>query len=85
MTGFEHIIKNKDGIDCEVSSEISKESMIYTAEIKLEHGEKTINAKSFVALKSLGAKCGDKITITAEGEDERIAVQYLKKLVEKEL
>jgi phosphotransferase system HPr (HPr) family protein len=85
MTGFEYIIKTDEGMDCEKADEISREAMIYTADINLETGSKSINAKSYMALKELDLSQGDKITVTAEGDDERIAVYYLKKLLEKEL
>ena len=36
--------------------------------VKLIKGEKSVNAASILAVMALGAKCGEEVTLTAEGD-----------------
>jgi phosphotransferase system HPr (HPr) family protein len=80
MTTFKHTISNKNGIDTAKAAEMCKEAKIYTADVLVELKDKKANAKNFHSLKELNAQCGDVITVTISGEDERIAERFLKKL-----
>jgi phosphotransferase system HPr (HPr) family protein len=44
--------------------------------------DKVYNPKSILSVLSMGGVKGDKLLITAEGEDEDLAVKELKKLVD---
>lgn len=50
--------------------------------IKLVKGDKEANAKSMMSVLGLGVLNGDEITISAEGEFEKDAVEALVKLLE---
>ena len=51
------------------------------ADIAISIADRTANAKSAVALMSLGVRHGDRITLTASGEGAEEAVRDLKKLI----
>lgn len=53
----------------------------FSSDIDVAHGEITANAKSILAVLTLGAHQGAEITITAEGEDEKEALAALEQLV----
>lgn len=53
----------------------------YRSEIWIEKGDKRANAKSLLGVLSLGLTSGCKIKISAEGEDEVVAVESLEQLV----
>ncbi len=51
----------------------------YESEIYIEHGDKSVNAKSIMGMMSLGLTTGEQITIIADGSDEEAAVKDLEK------
>jgi phosphotransferase system HPr (HPr) family protein len=51
------------------------------SDIRLKHGEKQANAKSIMQVLSLGVKQFGELEITAEGPDEKEAIQTLTTLV----
>ncbi|KGG80642.1 phosphocarrier protein HPr [Caloranaerobacter azorensis H53214] len=75
-------LKNETGLHARPASIFVKEASKYTSDIKIIKNGKEYNAKSIMGILSLGAGKGDKLTITAEGEDEKQAIQALKALVE---
>ena len=42
--------------------------------INLQKGEKSANVTRLMAVMGLGVKCGDAVTVTAEGADEDAAI-----------
>ncbi|QIB27622.1 HPr family phosphocarrier protein [Caloranaerobacter azorensis] len=75
-------LKNETGLHARPASIFVKEASKYASDIKIIKNGKEYNAKSIMGILSLGAGKGDKLTITAEGEDEKQAIQALKALVE---
>ena len=55
----------------------------FLSTIKIEKGNKKINAKSLLGLSSLDVSAGMTITITAEGNDEKNAVRTLVDFINK--
>jgi len=53
----------------------------FRSQIQLQHGDKTANAKSIIAVLKLGAILGDTLVIRAEGEDAEEAMHTLVELV----
>jgi len=53
----------------------------YSSDIEVTHGEITVNAKSILAVLTLGAHKDSKITINAEGDDAAEALIALEELV----
>ncbi|ADU52116.1 Phosphotransferase system, phosphocarrier protein HPr [Thermaerobacter marianensis DSM 12885] len=54
----------------------------FRSQIEVQANGKTANAKSMMAILSLGARQGTALTIRAEGDDAGDAVAALKELVE---
>ena len=48
-------------------------------------GAKTVGGAKLIALMGLGVKCGDTITVTVSGGDERASENTLKEFLEKNL
>ena len=57
----------------------------YNSSIYVESGNKKVNAKSIMAVMSLGVKKGNEVIITAEGEDEEDAIAEIQKVLEENL
>lgn len=85
MEQFTHTIKNQMGLDTKNAGTISRECEIYTSKINISLMDKKANAKQIADLTELGAEKGDKITVTADGVDEKLAAYYLERLVNKAL
>ena len=58
-----------------------REALKFKSEIKVIKDGKVYNGKSIMGILSIGAECGEKILIQAEGEDEKEAVTALKSLI----
>lgn len=82
MYKIEVVVKNETGLHARPASMFVKEANKFTSEILVTKDVNEYNAKSILGLLTMGAKKGDKITIKAEGEDEREAVDALISLVE---
>ena len=54
----------------------------FRSQIEVQANGKTVNAKSMMAILSLGARQGTALTLRAEGEDAEAALAALKELVE---
>lgn len=46
----------------------------YNSTVYIQSGEKKVNAKSIMGMMSLGLDNGEKVTVIAEGQDEKQAV-----------
>ena len=55
------------------------------SEVSVTKGAKTVGGAKLIALMGLGAKCGDTITVTVSGGDERASENMLKEFLEKNL
>lgn len=79
------ILKNESGLHARPASIFVKEAGKYKSEINIIKDDKSYNGKSIMSILSMGASKGTKLTITAEGEDEKEAVLFIKNLIENEL
>ena len=79
------LVKNESGLHARPASLFVKQAQRFRSEIKICLDEKNINAKSLVAVLTLGAVKGSEIEICAEGEDEQQAVQALADVLNSEL
>lgn len=75
-------IKNTEGLHARPASLFVREASKYSSEIFLEKDNKKVNGKSILGVLGLGAALGDRIIISAEGEDAQKAVNGLEFLVE---
>lgn len=76
------IVKNKIGLHARPAARVVSEGSKFKSNMTIKKGEKVVNMKSLLGVLSLGAMCGDEITVIAEGEDEVAAVEAVIKLIE---
>ncbi|MCC6035067.1 MAG: HPr family phosphocarrier protein [Desulfurococcaceae archaeon] len=78
-------LKNRSGLHARPASVFVRKCKAFKSIIKVQKGDKVADAKNILQVLSLGADCGDEILIEINGEDEKIAAEEIKKLVEEEL
>ena len=75
-------IQNPNGIHARPARKIVITASAYPCEIYLEKNGKRNSAKSLVGVLSTGGKCGDSITVVAEGEGQEEAVKEIGAILE---
>lgn len=75
------ILESETGLHARPASIFVKEASKYKCEISLIKEGQKYNAKSIMGLLSMGVAKGDKLTIEAEGEDEKEAVDALVEII----
>lgn len=75
-------IENKLGIHARPASLFVKTASQFESDIRIEKDGVEVNGKSIMGVMMLAAEKGSEITITAEGVDEKEAIDSLIKLVE---
>lgn len=79
------IINNEEGLHARPASVFVNLAASFKSDItiiKNENNSKKYAGKSILSVMTMAAAGGDKITIIAEGEDEELAINKLKALVE---
>jgi len=85
MTDFRYTIKDELGIHARPAGILVKEAAAFPCSITITKGDKTVDAKRILAVMSLGVKCGEEITVSADGENEDAAVAAMQKFLEENL
>lgn len=85
MKSFTHTINDPLGIHARPAGQIVNEARKYTSTITIDAGEKNANAARLMAVMALGIKCGQSVTVTADGKDEDAAINAMKEYFEKNL
>lgn len=75
-------IKNSLGIHARPASMIVKLASSFDSKVELEKNNVKVNAKSIMGVLMLASEQGDKVTVIAEGKDEKKAVESLIELIE---
>jgi phosphocarrier protein len=76
-------IVNSLGIHARPASLLVKLASTFDSKVELEKDNVKVNAKSIMGVLMLASEQGDKVTIIAEGKDEKEAVNSLVDLIEK--
>ena len=75
-------LKHEDGLHARAAALFVRCANKHKSEITLTaHGE-SVNGKSIIGIMSLGVKCNESVEISAQGVDEKEAIDNLSKLVE---
>lgn len=74
MKEFTYTIKDELGIHVRPAGLLVKEIQKYESEVTIEKNGKKVGGRKLMALMGLGVKCGETITVTAEGADEDAAI-----------
>ena len=78
MQEFTYTIKDADGIHARPAGILVKKAGEFAAAITLHCGEKAGDAKRIFSVMSMGIRCGDRVQVMIEGEDEKEAATELK-------
>jgi len=82
MSEREVIIKTDHGLHARPAAQFVKKASSFESDIIIVFKDKEINAKSILAVTSLGATKNDKIILKATGSDEEEAIKRLAELIE---
>ncbi|WP_371375596.1 HPr family phosphocarrier protein [Sporomusa aerivorans] len=82
MTKIELELKNAAGLHARPAALFVQKASGFASKITVQAGDKTADAKSILAIMSLGLGQGAKFTITADGSDETACVAALQALIE---
>jgi len=74
-------INHEVGLHARPASIFVQTAAKFLSDIEVTHGETTVNAKSILAILTLGAHQGAELVIRAEGTDAEQALQALENLV----
>ncbi len=85
MKEFSYTIKDSIGIHARPAGLLVKIAGKFKSDIKIVSGEKSADAKKLFSVMGLGVKFNSDVIITADGEDEDLAVSELKKFFEENL
>jgi len=75
-------VKNAFGIHIRPAGIIAKTAISFRSKIAIIRGNEVVNARSIVALTTLGAGLGTRLTIRADGPDAEAAVKAVVALFE---
>lgn len=80
-----YTIKDELGLHARPAGLLTKMVLAYKAEATILSAAKKADAQRIMAVLGLGIKKGDTITITFEGEDEKVAAQKVRQFLEEVL
>jgi len=75
-------IKNKLGLHARAAAKLVHTAARFKADIKVRKGDEEVDGKSILGILLLAAGRGSTITVKADGEDEREALDAVEKLIE---
>lgn len=81
MKEFKFTIKDEAGIHARPAGLLVKAAGEFQSTITIIKDGKSADAKRIFGIMGLGAKCGDELTITADGADEDAAIASLEKFM----
>ncbi len=82
MVELELTIMNKLGLHARPAAQLVQRASKFRSEIKLKRHNLEVNAKSIMGVMMLAAELGSKITIMAEGPDEKEAVEAVAQVIQ---
>ncbi len=75
-------IKNKLGLHARAAAKLVHTAARFKCDIKVRKGEEEVDGKSILGILLLAAGRGSVVTIRADGEDEREALDAVEKLID---
>lgn len=85
MKSFVYTVKDEIGIHARPAGLLAKKAKEFESEITVEKDSKKVVATKLMALMGMGVKCGDTVTVTAEGSDEDKAIKEMEEFFSKNL
>ncbi len=78
MKQFDYTIKDQLGIHARPAGMLAKKAKEYgDTVVTVTKGDTTVKASQLMKLMGMGVKCGDTVTVAAEGPDEDTAIEEL--------
>ena len=81
MISRDIVITNTIGLHASPASFFIQKANSYRCSIWIEKDERKVNAKSLLGVLSLGIAKGMSVTLSADGQDEELALQGLQALI----
>ena len=75
-------VVNPSGLHLRPAGVLSQTAMKFKSDITIECGEKKIIAKSVLNVMAAGIKSGTEINLICDGEDEELALEAMRKVIE---
>lgn len=75
-------IKNKLGLHARAAAKLVHSAARFKSDIKIRKGDEEVDGKSILGILLLAAGRGSTITLKADGEDERDALDAIEKLID---
>ncbi len=85
MKELTYTIRDEDGIHARPAGILVKKMQEFSSAVAIANGEKKADAKKLFQVMKLGVKCGDTITVSADGGDEDAALAAAKATLEENL
>lgn len=85
MKTFNYTIKDALGIHARPAGLFIKEAAAFPCSITIAKDGKEVDAKRILGVMSLGVKCGQEITLAADGEQEEEAIAKLSAFLQENL
>ncbi len=79
MKNFTYIIKDEVGLHARPAGIIAKEAKKYNSKITIKANGKEAELTRLMAVMGLGIKKDDEVTVSAEGDDEDVAIAEMEK------
>ena len=77
MKTFNYVIKDELGIHARPAGLLVKEAAKFQSTVKIGKDGKEADAKRIFGVMGLGVKCGQEVTVSADGADEAEAIAAL--------
>lgn len=74
-------IQLENGLEARPVALLVQEASKYDSTIYIQSEDKRVNAKSIMGMMSLGLDNGDQLTVSADGPDEKTAVENIEKFL----
>lgn len=82
MVNKELTVVNPSGLHLRPAGVLAQNAMKCKCDVRIEYGEKKINAKSVLNVMAAGIKAGAKINLICDGEDEEAALETISQAIE---
>lgn len=80
MKAFTYVITDKAGVHARPAGMVVKEAQKFDSSVTVKSEKGSADAKKLMQLMSLGIRCGDEITVEADGADEAEAASAVEKV-----
>lgn len=77
-------VQLRTGLQARPAAQFVQEANRFQSEVYLEKEGKKVNAKSIMGIMSLALGAGSQVTLSAEGNDEKEAIEALAAFISKE-